>query len=211
MSTQPKTLLTPEEYLGIEREAPYRSEYYDGAMYARNGVSATHDRIVWNVLGELGDAFRSRPCEGFTSAMRVRTAARHYTYPDASALCGEPKFLDDAVDTLLNPSLIVEVLSPSTEAYDRGRKFELYQSILSLREYLLLASDRVHADLYTRRSDGLWLLHSAGGLEDVVTFESVGCEVKLADLYEKVEFDGAQEHAGRKPGGSAEAPAPREL
>jgi Uma2 family endonuclease len=205
------TLLTPEEYLAIERKAEYKSEYYDGVMYAMAGAQRTHDRIVWSLHRELGNCLRSRPCEGFTSDMRVRTIARHYTYPDASALCGEPWFLDDAVDTLLNPSLIVEVLSPSTEAYDRGRKFELYQSISSLREYLLLASDHVHADLYTRQSDGLWLLHSAGGLEDVVTFESVGCKVKLADLYEKVEFDGVQEHAGRKPGGSAEAPAPREL
>jgi Uma2 family endonuclease len=124
--------------------------------------------------------------------MRVRTFARHYTYPDSSALCGEPRFLDDGVDTLLNPSLIVEVLSPSTEAYDRGRKFELYQSISSFREYLLLASDRVHADLYVRQPSGLWLLSSAGDLDEVVVLESVGCSLKLADLYEKVEFDAAQ-------------------
>jgi len=150
MSTQPKTLLTPEEYLAIERKAEYKSEYYDGVMYAIAGVQRTHDRIAWNLYSALGSSFRSRQCEGFTSDMRVRTVARHYTYPDSSALCGEPGFLDDAVDTLLNPSLIVEILSPSTEAYDRGRKFELYQSIPSFREYLLLASDRFHADLYVR-------------------------------------------------------------
>src|SRR5580698_3115604 len=189
MSTQPKTLLTPEEYIAIEREAEYKSEYYDGVMYAMAGARAAHDLIAWNLHGELHNAFRSRPCEGFTSDMRVRTVARHYTYPDSSALCGEPEFLDERRDTLLNPSLIVEVLSRSTEAYDRGRKFELYQSISSLREYLLLASDRVHADLYTRQANGLWLLSSAGGLEDVLTLESVGCQVRLADVYEKVEFD----------------------
>jgi Uma2 family endonuclease len=135
VSTQPKTLLTPEEYLGIEREAEYKSEYYDCVMYAREGARAPHDRIKSNVYGELGNAFRFRRCLGFTSDMRVGTVARHYTYPDASALCGEARFLDEREDTLLNPSLIVEVLSPSTEAYDRGRKFELYQSISSLREY----------------------------------------------------------------------------
>jgi Uma2 family endonuclease len=193
MSTQPKTLLSPEEYLAIERKAEYKSEYYDGVMYAMAGVQRAHNRIAWNLYNELGSCFRSRPCEGFTSDMRVRSVAHHYTYPDASALCGEPMFLDGAVDTLLNPSLIVEVLSPSTEAYDRGRKFELYQSISSLREYLLLAADRVHADLYTRQGSGLWLRSSGGAPEDVVTLESVGCKLKLADLYDKVEFDAAQE------------------
>jgi Uma2 family endonuclease len=193
MSTQPKTLLTPEEYLAMEREAEYKSEYYDGVMYAMAGARAAHDLIAGNTHGQLWNAFRSRPCRAHTSDMRVRTVARHYAYPDTSALCGEPRFLDERHDTLLNPGMIVEVLSPSTEAYDRGRKFELYQSISSLREYLLLASDRVHADLYTRQANGLWLLSSAGGLDDVLTFESVGCEIKLADLYEKVEFDVTQQ------------------
>jgi Uma2 family endonuclease len=192
MSTQPKRLLTPEEYLMIEREAEYKGEYYDGVIYTMAGVRAAHDLIAWNVHGELRNAFRSRTCRGFTSDMRVRTVARHYTYPDASALCGEPRFLDERQDTLLNPSMIVEVLSSSTEAYDRGRKFELYQSISSLREYLLLASDRVHADLYVRQPNGLWLLASAGGLDDALAIESVGCSLKLADLYEKVEFDTAE-------------------
>jgi Uma2 family endonuclease len=121
MSTQPKTLLTPEEYLAIERKAEYKSEYYDGVMYAMAGARAPHDLIAWNLHRELGNAFHSRPCRGFTSDMRVRPVARHYTYPDSSALCGEPRFVDERQDTLLNPSLIVEVLSPSTEAYDRGR------------------------------------------------------------------------------------------
>jgi Uma2 family endonuclease len=195
VSTQPKTLLTPEEYLGIEREAEYKSEYYDCVMYAREGARAPHDRIKSNVYGELGNAFRLRRCLGFTSDMRVGTVARHYTYPDACALCGEPRFLDERQDTLLNPSLIVEVLSQSTEACDRGRKFELYQSISSFREYLLLALDRVHADHYVRQPGGLWLLASAGGLDDVMVLESVGRSLKLADLYEKVEFDATQEHA----------------
>lgn len=121
--------------------------------------------------------------------MRVHMPATGlYAYPDVVAVCGEPRFLDDQDDTLLNPGLIVEVLSPSTEACDRGRKFEHYKSIESLREYLLVASDRMHADLYTRQPDGRWLLTSADKLEDSLTLESVGAEVALADLYEKVEF-----------------------
>lgn len=111
-----------------------------------------------------------------------------YTYPDVSAVCGERSFADDHNDTLLNPSLLVEVLSPSTEAYDRGKKFEHYKQIASLREYLLVTSDRVHADLYTRQTDGRWMLTSADSLEDSLTLESIDARVRLADLYEKVEL-----------------------
>jgi Uma2 family endonuclease len=192
MSTQPETFLTPERYLAIEREVPYKSEYFDGEMFAREGARERHDLIAGNVRGNLWTSFRSRPCRAYTSDMRVRTISGLYSYSDTSAVCGEPKFLDETRDTLLNPSLIVEVLSPSTEAYDRGRKFELYQSIPSFTEYLLLASDRVHADLYVRQPGGQWLLSSFGMLEDTLTLESVNCRLKLADLYEKVEFAAAE-------------------
>jgi Uma2 family endonuclease len=125
--------------------------------------------------------------------MRVRVSATGlYTYPDVVAACGERRFLDERRDTLLNPSLLVEVLSPSTEAYDRGRKFEHYRSIESLREYLLVASDRVHAELYTRQPDGRWLLTSADRLEDSLDLESVGCRLALLDLYEKTDLPGSQ-------------------
>jgi Uma2 family endonuclease len=191
MSTQPKTFVRPEQYLAIEREAPYKSEYFNGEMFARAGVREGHDLIAGNVHGNLWTTFRSRPCRAYTSDMRVRTVAGLYSYPDTSAVSGRPEFLDDTRDTLLNPNLIVEVLSTSTEAYDRGRKFELYQSIPSFSEYLLLASDRVHADFYVRQLSGLWLRSSFGELEDVLTLESVGCHLKLADLYEKVEFAAA--------------------
>jgi Uma2 family endonuclease len=121
--------------------------------------------------------------------MRARVSATGlYTYPDVVVVCGEPQFLDERRDTLLNPSLLIEVLSASTEAYDRGRKFEHYRSIESLREYLLVASDRVHADLYTRQPDGRWLLTSAGRLEDSLELQSIGCRLALADLYEKVDL-----------------------
>jgi Uma2 family endonuclease len=154
MSTQPKTFLTPEQYLAIEREAPYKSEYFNGEMFAMAGVREAHDLIAGNVHGILWTNFRSRRYRACTSDMRVRTVSELYSYPDTSAVCGEPTFLDETRDTLLNPNLIVEVLSPSTEAYDRGRKFELYQSIPTFTEYLLLASDRVHADMFVRQSSG---------------------------------------------------------
>jgi Uma2 family endonuclease len=111
-----------------------------------------------------------------------------YTYPDVVIACQEARFLEGHLDTLLNPTLLVEILSPSTEAYDRGRKFDHYQSIESLRQYLLVASDRIHADLYTRQQDGGWLLNSADGPAGTLALASVNCQIALADVYEKVQF-----------------------
>lgn len=191
MSTQPKTFLTPEQYLEIERRAEYKSEYYNGEMFAMAGAKQAHNLLVGNLVAGLHSQLRSRPCQVYPSDMRVRVKPTGlYTYPDVIAVCVEPRFLDDQKDTLLNPGLLVEVLSPSTEAYDRGRKFEQYKSIESLREYLLVASDRVHADLYTRQADGRWLLTSADNMEDSLTLESVGVRLTLADLYEKVDLTG---------------------
>jgi len=191
VSTQPKTFLTPEQYLEIERRAEYKSEYYKGEMFAMAGAKQAHNLLVGNLVAGLHRQLRSRPCQVYPSDMRVRvTATGLYTYPDVIAVCVEPRFLDDQKDTLLNPGLLIEVLSPSTEAYDRGRKFEQYKSIEALREYLLVASDRVHADLYTRQADGRWLLTSADSLEDSLTLESVGVRLTLADLYEKVDVTG---------------------
>lgn len=189
MSTQPKTFLTPEQYLEIERKAEFKSEYLDGEMFAMSGARAAHNWIAANVLAALHQQLRSRPCRVSGSDMRVRVRPGGlHTYPDVSVVCGAPQFLDDVTDTLLNPSVIVEVLSPSTEAYDRGRKFEYYKSIASLREYLLVASDRMHADLYVRQPDDRWLLTSADAPDDSLTLESIGAQLKIADLYEKVEL-----------------------
>jgi Uma2 family endonuclease len=189
----PKTFLTPEQYLEIEREAKYKSEYYQGEMFAMAGAGEAHNVLVTNLVTGLNNQLRSRPCRVYPSDMRVRVSATGlYTYPDVVVICGERRFLDERRDTLLNPSLLVEVLSPSTEAYDRGRKFEDYRSVESLREYLLVASDRVHADLYTRQPDGRWLLTSADRLEDSLDMQSVACRLALADLYEKTDLPGSQ-------------------
>ncbi len=192
MSTQPKTFLTPEQYLEIERKAEYKSEYFNGEMFAMAGARLAHNLLVANLVAGLHRQFESQPCLVLPSDMRVRVSATGlYTYPDVVGICDEPLFLDDQTDTLLNPGLVVEVLSPSTEAYDRGRKFESYKSIESLREYLLVASDRIHADLYTRQADGRWLLTSADKLEDSLTLESVGAQLTMADLYDKVDLSAA--------------------
>src|SRR5271157_1026194 len=189
MSTQPKTFLTPEEYLEIERKAEFKSEYYQGEMFAMAGAGWAHNRIAANAIIALGVGLRSGPCQVTPSDMRVQVSATGlYTYPDVVIVCEEPQFLDGRRDTLLNPTLIVEVLSPSTEAYDRGLKFENYRSLPSLEEYLLIAADRIHIDRYTRRPDGQWLLTSASKPEETLDLESVGCRLAVADLYEKVDF-----------------------
>lgn len=189
MSTQPKTLLTPEQYLEIERAAEYKSEYYGGEMFAMAGAREAHNLVVTNTVRELSSQLRSRPCRVYSNDMRVRIAATNlYTYPDVVAVCGDPRFLDEQRDTLLNPVLLVEALSPSTEAYDRGRKFEHYKTLDSLREYLLIATDRAHADLYARQADGRWLLTSASGMDEALILDSVDARLLMADIYDKVEL-----------------------
>lgn len=189
MATQPKTLLTPEQYLEIERAAEYKSEYYGGEMFAMAGAREAHNLVVTNAVRELANQLRPKPCRVYSNDMRVRVRTTNlYTYPDVVAVCGDPQFLDEQRDTLLNPVLLVEVLPPSTEAYDRGRKFDHYKTLDSLRDYLLIATDRLHADLYTRQPDGRWLLTSASRLEDSLTLDSVDARLLMADIYEKVEL-----------------------
>jgi Uma2 family endonuclease len=189
LASQPKTLLTPEEYLEIERKAEYKSEYSQGEMFAMAGASDPHNVLAGNLFAALHAQLRRRPCRVYKSDMRVRVSpTRLYTYPDVAVVCGQPQFADETADTLLNPGFIAEVLSPSTEGYDRGRKFEYYRGIESLAEYLLVAQDRVHVDLHTRQPDGRWVLSEASRLEDTLDLQSIGCQVALADLYEKVDL-----------------------
>ncbi len=189
MSTHSKTLLTEEQYLEIERKAEYKSEYFQGEMFAMAGAGYQHNLLIMNAGAALHEQFRSRPCIVMANDMRIRVSKTGlYTYPDVVAFCGEPVLLDGHQDTLLNPSLIIEVLSPSTEAYDRGQKFAQYRSIESLSEYVLVSSDRVQVDLFTRQLDGRWLLTSASNLEDSLELQSVGCRLALADLYDKIEL-----------------------
>jgi Uma2 family endonuclease len=189
MSTQPKTQLTPEQYLEIERKSEFRSEYYNGEMFAMPGSSEEHNVLIGNLFTILRPQLRSRNCRVYFAEMRVRVGATGlYTYPDLAAVCGERKFADADVDTLLNPTLIAEVLSPSTEAYDRGRKFEQYRQIESLREYILVAQDRIHVDLYTKRDDGLWLLASVSRLEDTLQLSCAAANVSLSELYADIDL-----------------------
>jgi Uma2 family endonuclease len=191
MSAQPITRMTAEEYLAAERAAEFRSEYYDGCVYAMAGTSFPHSLITTNLSGELRQALRRR-CFVMSIDARVRVSPEKvFTYPDVVVVCGEPKFADDQKDTLLNPTLIIEVLSPSTEAHDRGFKFARYRELESLREYVLVSQTEPRVEKFTRQAGGQWVLSDYVGLEAVCRFESVGCEVALADIYENVPMGGA--------------------
>lgn len=189
MSTDPTTFLTEEQYLEIERKAETKSEYFRGEMFAMSGASEAHLRMVRALTVSLTVQLRSSKCEIFSTDCRVRVNATGlYTYPDIVGVCGQPEWLRRDVDTLVNPVFLAEVLSPSTEAYDRGRKFDHYKTIPSLREYLLVSTDRIHVDLLRRGPEGLWILSSADSREESLEIESLGCRLSLAELYERVEL-----------------------
>ena len=189
MSLQPKTFITPEEYLAIERKAEYKNEYFNGEMFAMAGASERHVLIVTNVAAELRGQLRRRPCTVYSTDLRVRVSPTGlYTYPDVVVVCGQPQFADDQRDTLLNPTLIVEVLSESTKDYDRGGKFEHYRSLASLNEYVLIAQDKHHVEHFVRQPDNRWLLSETNRLEDTIHLPSIDCDLALAEVYDKVEL-----------------------
>ncbi len=189
MPVQPQRRYTPDEYLTLERKAEYKSEYVNGAIFAMSGASERHNVIVLNIGASLHAQFRNRPCRVYASDMRVKISQTClYAYPDIVALCGEPQFDDAQKDILLNPAVIIEVLSPSTEAYDRGGKFEHYRKLASLAEYLLVSQEKPRIEHYVRQPDNLWLLSEASSLQDTVHLPSIDCSLSVADVYEKVEF-----------------------
>ena len=189
MSTQPKDYITPEQYLEIDRKAEFKSEYYQGEMFAMAGAGWIHNRLVSRWVAQFERQFTGGRCQGVPNDQRVQVSAtKLYTYPDVVVVCGEPEFADERRETLLNPTVIVEVLSPSTEAYDRGRKFEHYRSISSLQYYVLVASDRMHIDWYIRQPNERWLLGSASQPEHVVALDAIGCNIKLSDVYEGLDL-----------------------
>jgi len=188
MAAERIPILTPEQYLEIEREAEFKSEYVAGQMYLMAGGTPEHSQIAFNIAGALRHKLRGGPCRGYTSDLRVR-AGSLFTYPDVTVVCGEPRFHDDREDTIINPKLIIEVLSESTEAYDRGEKFGRYQRIDSLSEYVLVSQRRPSIDRYLRKPDGSWNLFVAEGLDASVELESISCSLDLADVYDDVELE----------------------
>jgi Uma2 family endonuclease len=175
--------------LAIERESAYKSEYFNGETFAMSGGTKQHNLITVNVSSSLHAQLRKRPCAVYSSDQRVKVSATGlYTYPDISVVCGEAKFDDAQQDTLLNPTVIIEVLSKSTDGYDRNEKFAHYRKLESLAEYALIAQKRRHVEHYTKRPDGDWLLSETDNLEQTIFLPSIGCALSLLDAYEKVDL-----------------------
>jgi Uma2 family endonuclease len=186
----PQTRVTPEDYLAFERASEEKHEYYAGEIFAMTGASTNHNRIVGSTYAALYAQLRERPCDILANDMRVKVPATGlYTYPDISILCEEPQFEDSEVDTLLNPTVIIEVLSPSTEAYDRGKKFQHYRTIPSFQEYLLISQDNVRVEHYRRQGNDKWEMADAHTLDATITLPSVNCTLRLSDIYEKAQFN----------------------
>ena len=192
MSQQIVPYVSAEEYLRLERQSEYKSEYVNGEIFAMTGASLKHNLIAGNIFGELRQQLKGRQCQAYVSDMRVKvTATGLYSYPDAVVVCGNPKFEDKYVDTLLNPTLLVEVLSQSTERYDRIAKSSYYRTLDSLAEHLLVAQDEVRLEQYFKQPDGQWLLFESSSLDNLVELSSISCSLALRDVYDKVSFDNA--------------------
>jgi Uma2 family endonuclease len=188
---RPVDRCTPEEYLRRERDAAEKHEFYHGEVVAMSGGSPNHSLVISNVNRELGNRMKGKPCRVYESNLRIRIPRTTlYTYPDVSVICGELQFdpLDVRRETVLNPTLAVEVLSPSTEAWDRGGKFDNYQQIESLREYVLVSVAKPRIEAFFREPDGSWRYSAASGMESVARLNSVGAELPLAEVYSGVEF-----------------------
>lgn len=188
-----QTYLTPEEYIAFERKAipdadTIRSEYVNGEIISMSGASRTHNLITINISTALHSRLRGSGCETYANEMRVSSpATSSYFYPDVVVVCEEPRFEDDVFDTLLNPILLVEVLSPSTEAFDRGEKFAHYRSLAALREYVLVAQDQMLVEHF-RRQEKQWILTDFRKGEEILSLSSIQCELPLQEIYERVTF-----------------------
>jgi Uma2 family endonuclease len=194
MAAQPKPVYSVAEYLAIERAGPLKHEYYRGEIFALAGSSEAHNLILTNILTSLNLQLRRRPCKVYPSDMRLKIPKTGlYTYPDVSVVCGTPIFDDSKQDTLLNPLIVVEILSPSTERYDRGKKFQNYRTVATLQEYLLVSQDDYHIEHYINQNDGNWLLASYDGRDASLQLKAIDCTLLLDDVYNKVDIDTLEE------------------
>jgi Uma2 family endonuclease len=186
----PQTLptFTPQQYLDLERSSEVRHECLDGFAYAMAGESPEHSTICFNLAVAIGSQLRDKPCRGFSPNMKVRTnESGLFAYPDLAVVCGEPIFHDERRDVLINPTAIFEVLSPSTEKYDREEKFIRYRThIETLQAYILIAQDKAHIELYARGPDGTWIGQSIDGLNNILNLSSIDCSIQLLDIYARI-------------------------
>ena len=186
---EPSRRLTEAEYLEIERAADFKSEFFDGEMFAMAGGTPQHSLIATNLAREFGNRLMGGPCVAYNADLRMKIEATGLcTYPDLSVICGTLRFAEGTEDTVVNPAVLVEVLSDSTEAYDRGRKFEHYRQIPTLQEYLLVSQKEPRIEQFIRQADGRWLLNEAAGMEKHLELPSLRISISLAEIFAKVNF-----------------------
>ncbi|SLM31969.1 conserved hypothetical protein [Desulfamplus magnetovallimortis] len=187
MLLQEKNNITPEEYLSLERDSEIKNEYFAGEMYAMAGASRSHNKISTNIVRVLGNQLIEKPCSIFSSEMKVKIEAiKKYTYPDIVVVCGNEEYDDENNDILLNPVVIIEILSDSTEAYDRGDKFSHYQFIDSFAEYILISQYFQKIEKFIRKKDNTWIYSKYEKTEDTITIHSINCQLSLSDVYKDV-------------------------
>ena len=191
MASNPVTKVTEEQYLELDRAAEVRSEFLDGEMIAMSGGSTNHARLQQNISSELYNRLQGSGCEAFGSDLRLRVSARLYTYPDISVVCGKLRVADGHKDILLNPIVVFEILSPSTEKYDRGVKFQHYRTIDSLKDYVLIDQDQVRIEHYSRQTDNTWTLHDHEKIEEELKIDAIGASLPLSRIYDRVELPAA--------------------
>ena len=190
MLQQKQKYYTPEEYLVLEETAEYRSQYFQGEIFAMTGGSANHNRIARNLIAAMDIAFEEKPCEAFINDMRLLVKKNGlYTYPDVVVVCGKIKFVEERDDTITNPIVIIEVLSKSTEGYDRGAKFELYRALDTLRDYILVDQTKTHVEHFHRLDDGRWILQEFNHIEDLLRLETIDFAMSLHRIYRNVMWE----------------------
>jgi Uma2 family endonuclease len=188
MSSQTTPTYSPQEYLALERAAQQKHEYFNGEIFALAGASERHNLLVGDLFASIHVQLRGKSCKVYSSDMRIKVSATGlYTYPDVVALCGEARFDDEQRDTLINPGLIVEVLSASTESYDRGEKFAHYRRVESLSEYLLISQDKYRIEQFVRQPDNQWLMSEVSKLDERIELPSIKCTLLLSDVYDRVQ------------------------
>jgi Uma2 family endonuclease len=189
MSALAQAFITPQEYLERERQADFKSEYWNGEVFAMTGATRAHNQIVSNIIAALGTQLRDKPCSVYPSDMKVKTESlKKYTYPDVTVSCDPEVFDDEHKDILLNPLVLIEVLSDSTEAYDRGLKFFHYQAIECFQEYLLVSQKFCQVEQFVRQADNTWMYREYHAMGDVLALNTIRCSLALADVYRRVVF-----------------------
>ncbi|HEY8597873.1 MAG TPA: Uma2 family endonuclease [Thermomicrobiales bacterium] len=194
MPEGPAPALTPEEYLDLERASAEKHEYIEGKLVPVTGLSFQHNLIQFNLIANLKPQLPRTGCHGFGGALRVKSGAEPiYSYPDLAIVCGEPAVGTDGADTLLNPILLLEIMSPATEDYDRGEKLAHYRRIPTLEEYVLVAQESPLIEHHVRQGDGTWRWSAIAGLDETITLPTIGCTLLLADVYDGIPFATAAE------------------